>query len=513
MYKTTILALVTIILGCESSSDIKEKQTISYIEQINLPSCKVVNSETFIIDSLEDWKHINDVNKSVFCVKPGDYSSLGRIVLKAGGTASKRRYILLDSNSPKHPAQMKKKNLVKVAFELQGADYWVFDRLSYWDSKNAFIPFIFLNSSFNIVNRYFSDNVSGGAIVFYPNSNNNTVQNSRIQRSNAFSYMDRAAIEFNNHGEDNISVVNNKIVNNEIINAVDGIQFVKTGTATQKNINYAGTIIDNNHISISNTIYTDCNGTLKLDGKCAYAENAIDLKAGSLNNTNPIVISNNNFWGFRHADNIDYTRLVKRNYLSDTGVVMVFHYNVQNVQIKNNLFYDSTVGVVMDGNREGFSAQNISFQNNIFYNIYSSAIYALYVNRILLQNNLFYQIAYGSNGIGRGVYDTFYINNAQEIKFYDNKIIKSDKYAKFYVRSQEYKGYKNTYYQYKNNVYIKAHLDKNNNDYEKSITIVDDNATIIKVLKGNTSSYKDLTFTTDKFSFQSREIIIPKVLE
>jgi len=103
------------------------------------------------------------------------------------------------------------------------------------------------------------------------------------------------------------------------------------------NLNYEGTIVDNNHMYINNEIYTDCNGNHDINGECAYAENAIDLKAGSNNPNNPIIISNNKMWGFRKSDRTN-------SYLGDPGAAIPIHYNVKNVLIRDNLIFDSVLG-------------------------------------------------------------------------------------------------------------------------------------------------------------------------
>jgi hypothetical protein len=477
--------------------------------ELTIPSCDFKNSKVFMIRNVDDWKHINDMNKTIFCVKSGDYSSLGHINLTRSGTREKKRYILLDNRSKLHPSKLKKSDLAKVAFKFNNTNYWVLDRLSYTQSDNAFIPIVLSNSDHNIISRYFVNNVKGGAIVLHPNSDENIIVNCRIQRTEATAYLDRAAIELNNNGKDNISIKNNKIINNEIVNAVDGIQLVKTGNVQQRYINYEGTLIKNNHISINKSIYTDCQGSLQVDGSCAFAENAIDLKAGSENKNNPVVISNNKLWGFKKSDTVDYTKENNRSTLSDLGVVIPIHYNAQHIVIKNNLFFNSSMGLAIDGKIHGYAAQNIRIENNIFYNIYSSAIYATFVKNIIIKNNSFQNICLGNNGRGEGVYDAIYFNDSSNVFFEKNKIINAYKPASFYVKKEKYNSKNSTYYQFKNNLYRNASYTKLNNDYEKSIAILDSSDLVFD--KNN--AYKDLIFTTDKFSKKIKKISLQKVMQ
>lgn len=479
----------------------------AYEEKLTLPSCSHNNTEVYFIESDEDWSKINDLNKSIFCVKPADYSKLGRVVLTASGTAKKKRYILLDNGNNKHPSQLDKKMLAKVGFELQGANYWVIDRMAYWESRTAFIPNILNHSDENIFNRYFIYNVNGGAIVFHPDSDNNTIQNSRIERSDISLYMDRAAIELNNNGQDNISIRNNKIVHNEIVNFVDGIQLVKTGNSRQKFVNYEGTIIDSNHISIDSRIYTDCKGKPKRDGTCAYAENAIDLKGGSLNPQKPIIISNNKMWGFQKSDKT-------KSYLDDIGVAIPIHYDVANVVFEKNIFFNTRFALVIDAPRDGYAAEKLEIHDNIFYNIISSAIFATDIDTIEIHDNLFKKIAYGEDGLGKGVFSAFYFNNSSNVSFYNNKIVHSFKSAEFYVKEAKYNGIPSDYYQFKNNTYFNANYASKKNSYEKSIAIADTTSRLLsKASKNPTRDYKDLHIITNRLNNQQDEIVLPRVLQ
>ncbi|MBU1668199.1 hypothetical protein KKC13_07240 [bacterium] len=479
----------------------------AYEEKLTLPSCSDKNSEVHFIDSDDDWLRINDLNKSIFCVKPADYSKLGRIVLTASGMAKKKRYILLDNGEDKHPSQLDKKMLAKVGFELQGAKYWVIDRMSYWDSNNAFIPNILSHSDENIFNRYFIYNVNGGAIVLHPDSDNNTIQNSRIERSDISLYMDRAAIELNNNGQDNISIKNNKIVNNEIVNFVDGIQLVKTGNSAQKFVNYEGTIIDSNHISIDSRIYTDCKGNPKTDGMCAYAENAIDLKAGSLNPQKPIMISNNKMWGFQKSD-------TSKSYLDDIGVAIPIHYDVANVVFEKNVVFNTRFAFVIDAPRDGYAAEKLEIRDNIFYNILSSAIFATDIDNMKIHDNLFKKIAYGEDGYGKGVFSAFYFNDSTNVSFYNNKIVHSFKSAEFYVKEEKYNGTPTDYYRFNNNTYFNANYASKNNSYEKSVAIVDKTSLLLtEAWENPTRHYKDLHIVTNRLNNEQSEIILPRVLQ
>jgi hypothetical protein len=96
-------------------------------------------------------------------------------------------------------------------------------------------------------------------------------------------------------------VLNTKILNNEIRNCNDGIMPLRFPSQGH-HVNYPGTLIDGNHIYVDTDVYTDGNGKHKADGLWAWTENAIDLKAGSDDPDNPMIITNNILWGYRRTD-------------------------------------------------------------------------------------------------------------------------------------------------------------------------------------------------------------------
>lgn len=492
---------------------VAEESPIDYEEKVDIPLCDSNNTSIAFIRKSDDWNMINREDKTIFCVHPGDYSDIEQVVLRTSGTKESRRYIILDNGSNEHPGKLAESMLAKVSLLFEDTSFWVIDRMGYWERNDSFIPIVFRNSDHNILNRCLIRNVKGGGIVFYPNSDSNTLQNSRIERTDVYNYMDRAAIEFSNDGADNISIKNNKIIHNEIINYVDGIQFVKTDTAYQKYINYEGTVIDHNHIYIDSTLYTDCKGHFNTNGKCAYAENAIDLKGGSENSENPLIISYNSMWGYRESDGVDWTKYENESNLNDFGVVIPVHFNVKNVVFKKNVFFDAVFGLVFDGERYGYSAQNIQIEKNIFYNIYSSAIYGLDVSEMTIDGNLFKQISYGLDDKGTDTYSSLYFNQSDKITFSNNKVVNTYRYAKFYVKESDYNGADRDYFEFEKNTYFNAKVADDDNSYEQSIAVSDQTGLIVPATDGDpTSDYKELVITTDNYSDQIREFSLQNVV-
>jgi len=353
-----------------------------YEEPVNIPPYDPNNPDMFLITSDSDWSHINDPAIHYFYVQPGDYSNAGlqqddhAVVLTASGTASQMRYICLYNGNDLHPGKLDTTELAKVGLILRNADYWVVDRMAFWNSPDGRIPVIFENASHNILNRYFIYNVAGGLAYIFSGSNN-VIQNCRAERDDPFVNLDRAAIALD--GEPGDSIVNTHIVNNEIYNFVDGFQAVKGNP--NGIYNYAGTVVDHNLFFIDSLIYTDCNGHPDPQGNCAYAENGIDLKSGSEDASNPFLVTGNVLWGFRQADETDSD-------LDDVGSAIVCHYNVNNTIISGNVIFNSTRGMTVEGAVNGAAMRNSEFIRNILYGIRNISIKIYDTHHFYFEHNL-----------------------------------------------------------------------------------------------------------------------------
>ena len=360
-----------------------------YLEPVNLPTCDATNPEVQFINTVSDWSHINDLDKTIFCVSPGDYSE-ETITLTTSGTKDKRRYIVLNNGNDIHPGKLNKEELAKIGLILQDTNYWIIDRMAYWESYSTQNPIKIINSDNNIINRYFMDNVGNG-IYLFPGSDNNTIQNSRIQRENINLHFDRAAIGLHDNRQSNIEIKNTKIINNEIKNFVDAFQSIRSSWTNQdgelefiQNLNYEGTIIDGNIFYINNEIYTDCNGNHDPQGQCSYSENALDFKVGSLNPNNKVIVSNNIIFGYRETDSTNST-------LDDPGVAITVHYSVDNIIISNNIISDSKIGLVITSPlpEAEFAVKNIKIESNIFDKIQQYGLSLTSVSNANINNNLF----------------------------------------------------------------------------------------------------------------------------
>ena len=461
-----------------------------YEESVTIPPYDSLNTEMYLISSNSDWANINDTTIKYFYVLPGDYSNAGlssndyKIVLNTSGTQNNKRYISLYNGNNTHPGKLNNNQLAKVGFIIQNADWWVIDRMSYWERYDGFIPIKIDSSSHNIINRYFASNVAGGTVYIYPNSDNNTIQNCRVQRNDISLYLDRAAFALTNGGLDNISIKNTKILNNEVYNSVDGFQAVKTGSANQNSINYEGTIIDCNHFFIDSLIYTDCNGNQDNNGNCAYAENAIDLKSGSENPNNPFIITNNMMWGYRKADNTNSA-------LSDPGAVIVAHFNVNNVLVDNNLIFDATRGIAVGNPVNGVAMRNSGFSNNIIYGILGYSIVIYDSDSLIFSSNLNKETGVDLTSVTFSYWWVFH--NSTFIKTVQNLSVNT--YDNLGVRNSS------------------SNLLPLNNEYFNSTPgQMSDNTDSI-FTTDPTINYYDLVFTTNRYTNNPLTVTIPKVLK
>ncbi len=340
-----------------------------YLEPINLPECDANNTEVQFIKSNSDWSSINSSSKRIFCVSPGDYTSLKNILLTRSGTLEKKRYIILDNGNDLHPGKLDKKLLANFALDFQAASYWVIDRGATFDVGMSHSFIVSDGSSFNIFNRMLANEVFHFMWV-QDGSHDNTIQNSRIDSmTTAGAAADLAAINIQGRGTNLLySIKNTKVINNEFVNVKPfrlgrayGEMYTWVGAQTA---NYEGFVADSNTIEYAESIRTDCNGNLDVNGECLAVESGCGIKAGSDNPDNPVIYSNNKYWGFRTTDPT-YPNL------SGAGSGIVAYMGAKNVKIKNNIFFDGRGSGVTIADRydQARGTWNAEITGNIFYDV------------------------------------------------------------------------------------------------------------------------------------------------
>ena len=408
----------------------------TYLETVNIPACDASNPEVHFINNNSDWSKINDSSKRIFCVSPGDYTSLGNIRITRSGTDAKRRYIVLNNGNDTHPGKLNKNQLANFALDFNNASFWIIDRASSIDNGATYAFRLRTGSSNNIFNRIFTNNIIT-SIAINADANDNTIQNSRFQNmTHSGRIYDNPAISFFEWSADSWSIKNTKIINNEIVNANDGMQIVlaKKSDGDYQEGNAEGTIIDGNDIYIDSNIYTNGNGKYDPNGSYAYAENALDIKAGSTNVSNPMIITNNHFWGFRKADSTD-------SYLSDPGHAFVIHYGIGNTKFNDNVIFDAPSGIVAaDKQNSKWSMYDGEIKRNIIQDCGSTSNYALQItesNNISITDNVIVNarnsyLRLSTNGSGMIVTNNIGINSP------DNQVLTNNTGGIYKDNSNEY---------------------------------------------------------------------------
>lgn len=344
-----------------------------YTQAVFIPNYDAANSEHFLIRTTADWSHINDSDKRCFYVKPE--AGCATTIITADGRAEAPRSISLHNRNDTHPAQLTENEQANVRLVFNDAHYWVVDRMSSIDYNTLGCGFIIENNSGNIIlNRLhltgFFDGVGITGTNQAPYTSDITIQNCRFDQmtpkgidGDAVAIILTGGPSWNTPG----TIVNTKILNNEIKNCNDGIQTLKMPQFCGKGnyyVDYPGTIIDANHIYVDSTLYTDGNGSYDPDGLWALTENAIDLKGGSSDPNNPMIISNNYMWGYRRTDTIGGGS-------GSWGGALCGHYHVENLKIENNVLFDSNQAIAFSDTygTTPYSIENGLIRGNIIYNI------------------------------------------------------------------------------------------------------------------------------------------------
>lgn len=374
-----------------------------YLEPIDIPAYNSSDPSHLLITVANNkWTstNLNNTSYKHFYVEAGNYSG-STIILTADGTSGDRRSISLSNGNNIHPASLSEALQANIRIKFNGASYWDIDRMSNINQTTQTDIFWFYGgSTHNVINRLNYKNFYSGIIIAasLSNPNNyNTVQNSYLDSMTyAGRISDNVAIALYNSSISGLRTVGSKFINNEIRNSGDGIQLVVSDSGRVSDVAFDGTIIDSNKIWVEDILYYDDliskGGALDPKGMYSLSENALDLKAGSADANNPVVVTNNIFWGFRkNADD------------GDPGTCFNLMYGSDNVVIENNIMFNAQRGIAINKEvTDTYSATNLSIKNNIFYDnvheigdVYSNYIYE--ADNTRLENNSFVD-SHGGHG-------------------------------------------------------------------------------------------------------------------
>ena len=377
-----------------------------YLEDVGIPTYDSQDATHIIVTDLNYETALNDAQYSHYFITEGDYANT--ITITHSGTVDIRKTISLHRADNLHPSRLTELEQASLNLTFDNASYWTVDRISSIDKGGEFDSSyrIINGSSHNIFNRMNLMRYSYGFRI-NENSNYNTIQNSYLDHmTHAGRLSDNVGIAISSD-IDNSSIIGTKIINNDIRNAGDGIQTVRN--SGQVGVNYEGAIISGNKIWMDGDVYTNgdyaTNGYNPL-GEYMIGENAIDLKVGSANSSNPMIIKHNIMYGYREGD-----ATAGGEQSGGAGTAFVSHFGVYHVVFENNIIHDSNVALAGGTIRPDYPyAQGYwSIKNNIFANInvinpedrQTYAVYLYESEHILWENNIFYNIPQNSLNQGR----------------------------------------------------------------------------------------------------------------
>lgn len=337
-----------------------------YEKEVNIPTYDSGDSSHVIVTTSNYTTIFDDITKQHFFIDAGAYTT--KVTVTESGSESVRKTLSLNRPSDGlHPSKLNDNEQADIKITFDGASYWTLDRISsLTDNVIDEGVYQFKNGSTNnILNRMNMKEYMHGVII-YPFCHYNTIQNSSVRdMSIAGISSDNTGIAIVTDGQHNVVTRGTIICNNDIINNNDGVQLVQSSGVTTGS--YPDTIIDSNNIG--NDRFTDgdfgTSGLFNPDGQYHLGENAVDLKIGSSEVSEPVVFTNNTIFGYRRVD-----ESLTGSSTGGKGTAFVGHYDVQNLICEDNIFKDCQIvfGVADKGTAE-YSARNWSVRRNILYDI------------------------------------------------------------------------------------------------------------------------------------------------
>lgn len=370
--------MLTILLSGITSRGSVIEASGPYEVNVSLPACDSGNSQVQFISSAADWDTINSPTKSIFCVQPGDYSSVGNIILSASGTSSAKRYIRYynpsNPNDNTHPVNMStsdRATIQKMTF--QGADFVVVDRLRVYEPSTVRQGVVRFHGSYastdNVLNRLLVEGGGdgGGQVNFNgaSGSDRNTLQLSVVRNTIISSGEDNHCALITGDADDT------RVVSNELYNCAGDVLQIHPGL-------YDGTIIANNDM------YSDSSFVQN-------TENGIDIKGGgSTGAGNNVTIEGNRFFSLGGSGGTGGS-IGAVDFSNDIGEKAY-------ILFKNNIFFDNPLPWTTNTGSGVGSAHHLSIVGNLIYNAGAAAIEPIKnTNSIEIYYNTIINVASGGN--------------------------------------------------------------------------------------------------------------------
>lgn len=366
--------------------------TAKYENKIGAPpACNITISSV----SDPNWNKLNDPTYRVICLRPGDYTAKGTITLTASGSTGKERWLRYDvpGDTGFHPVRQKQSDQALIQkLQFNGADYWIVDRITL-RSSGLLVEFPDLSgATHNTLNRILAeDSNNNPMIVFHGTNDNNTLQNSVVRHPQKTPGKDMVCVVLNGN------VKGTRIVNNEIYDCASHAIQVQPGSG------YDGTVIENNDLYVTPSMYTDGQGNFTTSGLYAASESVLSFKGGATTSTNPIRVINNRISGTRKTDlsvccaggesgaalQIGYDKtpnvfgniLILNNIISNAAHGMVFSWpGSHHISVIQNLFYDFNHSHIAGSGtavKSGVAGDKVEFYLNTIINTphFAKAVY------------------------------------------------------------------------------------------------------------------------------------------
>jgi hypothetical protein len=304
---------------------------------------------------------LDDADKRVFCVDPGDYRAARHVEIRASGTASARRYLRFNAPFPAPPAIEQASRAIFHGLLLDGASWWVIEGITIQPTGPqdlAYLVAIFGGTrnvlEGNLLDASLQSNMTrqNGVVLAATGSGKpstwNSIQNNVIHGGNK----NRLPIDYTGVNVPSETVVgafndHNKIVDNEIFDWGDGVQ-IGMDAACADVARPRGTLIDGNDVYVTASKRVRCSdGAPDPNGECSCSENGIDVKSpGGSRSDRWTQVTNNRLWGFRPTlrDVPSCGGSGARGQAINAGNACA-----SNVFVAGNRITDSTIGVLSEG--------------------------------------------------------------------------------------------------------------------------------------------------------------------
>ncbi|REE00092.1 hypothetical protein C7460_10629 [Marinoscillum furvescens DSM 4134] len=309
-----------------------------------------------LIRNNADWKRINDENARFFFVAPGDYTSLGEIVLSASGTAEDPRWVVFydpetERVYPEHPVKLTKEERATVRQLTVDGNHWRIVGLYGEGYKNQHRTHIIrLNGDYNEVNAVLTEYGSHGGGQIELHGAYNVVKNSVLRNTMITPGRDNHGIVFANKSD------YSTVMGCEIYNcAGDAIQVHPSDDA------HRGCVIQDNDIYVDASRYFE-----KLD--FFPHENGVDFKDGGAADPGDwIRVQGNRFAWIGSSDGGTGGSPGAIDFSNASG-------HKAYIKFSDNVFYECDLPFTTATGTGGGSSNHLSVVRNIFYKAAIAAI-------------------------------------------------------------------------------------------------------------------------------------------